>query len=116
MLGNPAQIRREAEKQFPVGVRVAVPPEGFGRQLGVMHAWLDEVCGATGWCSAPAGLLGIVNDAVAFYFEDAALAHAFVNRFCCGYRPVEVNRSVERAFSLRTDAPAPHRGTERPSE
>jgi hypothetical protein len=109
MPGNPAQIRRNAERHFPVRVRIAVPPDGFGRQLGVMHAWLDEVCGATGWASAPAGLVGVVNDAVAFYFEDAALAQAFVNRFCCGYRPVEVNRSVEGAFSLRTEHPAPRR-------
>jgi hypothetical protein len=103
---NPGQIRREAEKRFPVRVRIAVPPEGFGRQLSVMHAWLDEVCGATGWSSAPAGLGGVVNDAVAFYFEDAAFAHAFVNRFCCGYRPVEVGRTGEGAFPLRTGAPA----------
>jgi hypothetical protein len=70
-----------------------------------MHAWLDEVCGGeAGWTSAPAGLAGIVNDAVAFYFDDAALAQAFVNRFCCGYRSVEVNRSVAGAFSLRNEA------------
>ena len=106
---NPGQVRREAEKQFPVRVRIAVPPGGFGRQLAVMHAWLDEVCGAAGWTSAPAGLGGILNDAVAFYFDDAAFAHAFVNRFCCGYRPVEVNRAVEGAFSLRGDEPEPRR-------
>jgi len=109
MPANPGQIRRDAEKQFPVRVRIAVPPDGFGRQLAVMHAWLDEVCGATGWVSAPAGLAGVVNDAVAFYFDDAAFAHAFVNRFCCGYRPVEVDRSVEGAFSLRSEQPMPRR-------
>ena len=58
-----------------------------------MHAWLDETCGADHWTSAPAGLTGVLNDAVAFYFEDAGFAHAFVNRFCCGYRPVEANRT-----------------------
>jgi hypothetical protein len=90
-------------------VRLAVPPGGFGRQLTVRHDWLDELCGPTGWASAPAGLTGVVNDAVASYFEDAAFAHAFVNRFCCGYRPVEVNRSVEGAFALRTELPTPRR-------
>src|SRR5580658_2779120 len=109
MPGNPRKTQREAERQFPVRVRVAVPPGGFGRQLSDMHAWLDQVCGATGWTSAPAGIAGIVNDAVAFYFDDAALARAFVNRFCCGYRSVEVNRTVEGAFSLRTEFPAPRR-------
>jgi hypothetical protein len=109
MPGNPGRIQHEAERRFPVRVRIAVPPEGLGRQLAIMHAWLDETCGAAGWSSAPAGLIGILNDAVAFYFDDAAFAHAFVNRFCCGYRPVEVNRAVEGAFSMRTDTPAPHR-------
>jgi hypothetical protein len=107
MPANPGQIQREAEKQFPVRVRLAVPSGGFGRQLSVMHDWLDAVCGPTSWTSAPAGLVGVVNDAVAFYFDDTALAHAFVNRFCCGYRPVEINRSVEGAFSLRSEMPAP---------
>jgi hypothetical protein len=100
------RIQREAERQFPVRVRIAVPPDGFGRQLEIMHAWLDQVCGPTGWISA---LIGVLNDAVAFYFDDAAFAHAFVDRFCCGYRPVEVNRAVEGAFSLRTEMPAPRR-------
>ena len=65
---------------------IAVPPSGLGAQLGVMRAWLDESCGAAGWASAPAGIGGIVNDAVAFYFADHEAAHAFVGRFCCGYR------------------------------
>ena len=109
MPGNPRKAQRDAERQFPVRVRIAVPQGGFGRQLAVMHAWLDEVCGEAGWTSAPAGLAGVVNDAVAFYFDDTALAQAFVNRFCCGYRPVEVNRTVEGAFSLRSTSPAPRR-------
>jgi hypothetical protein len=71
-----------------------------------MHAWLDDTCGSAGWQTAPAGLAGIVNDAVAFYFADAAFAHAFVNRFCCGFR-VE---AVAGAFALRSDAPPPRRG------
>ncbi|HEY1797224.1 MAG TPA: hypothetical protein VGG57_14025 [Stellaceae bacterium] len=94
-------LQRDTDRAFPVRVRLAVPPDGFGRQLATMHAWLDETCGRDGWASAPAGVAGIVNDAVAFYFEDAAFAHAFVNRFCCGYCLVETDRSVPGAFSLR---------------
>ena len=109
MVASTRQTQRDAERQFPVRVRIAVPQDGFGRQLAVMHAWLDEVCGDAGWTSAPAGLAGIVNDAVAFYFDDAAFAQAFVNRFCWGYRPVEVNRTAEGAFSVRNEAPAPRR-------
>jgi hypothetical protein len=67
-------------------VLLAVPPGGFGGQLAVMHAWLDQHCGRSGWAAAPAGTGGVVNDAVAFYFSDRAAARAFVARFSCGYR------------------------------
>lgn len=97
--------QRQAERRFPVRVRIAVPPEGLGRQLEIMHAWLDETCGADRWTAAPAGLSGIVNDATAFYFDDAAFAHAFVARFCCGYR-IE---TIEGAFAIRNDPPRPSR-------
>ena len=76
----------EVERRYPIGVRIAVPPEGLGRQLEVMHGWLDEICGSEGWAMAPAGFAGVINDAVAVYFEDAAFARAFIARFCCGYR------------------------------
>jgi hypothetical protein len=92
--------QREAERRYPVRVCVAVPPEGLGRQLEIMHAWLDEACGAGGWATAPAGMTGVVNDALALYFEDSALARAFVARFCCGFR-VE---TIAGAFAVRSDA------------
>ncbi len=78
-----------AEPDAPVWrwrVLVAVPPAGFGAQLWIMRAWLDQSCGPAGWGSAPAGSGGVVNDAVAFYFADGAAARAFVERFSCGYR------------------------------
>jgi hypothetical protein len=81
--------RQIAEPDAPVWrwrVLVAVPPAGFGAQLRIMRAWLDQSCGPAGWGSAPAGAGGIVNDAVAFYFADRAAAGAFVDRFSCGYR------------------------------
>ena len=95
--------RHEAERRYPVRVRIAVPPEGLGQQLALMHAWLDDTCGAAGWAAAPAGSVGVVNDAIAFYFADAAFAHAFVARFCCGYR-VE---TIGGAFAVRSDGPPP---------
>jgi len=91
------QARRQAERRFPVRVRIAVPPEGLGHQIEIMHAWLDQTCGADGWAMAPAGFVGIINDAIALYFEDDTFAHAFVARFCCGYR-VE---TVEGAVAIR---------------
>jgi hypothetical protein len=101
------RAQRQAERRFPLRVRIAVPPEGLGGQLGIIHAWLDHTCGAEGWATASAGLAGVVNDAIAFYFADAALADAFVVRFCCGYR-VE---TTEGAFAFRSDAPQPQRDT-----
>ena len=60
----------EAERQFPVRIRVAVPATGLGTRLNDMHAWLDANCGADGWALTPAGMRGVVNDAVAIYFRD----------------------------------------------
>jgi hypothetical protein len=97
------RAQREAARRYPVRVRIAVPPDGLGRQLALMHAWLDDTCGVEGWAMAPAGTVGVVNDAVAFYFADAAFAHAFVARFCCGYR-VE---TIAGAFAVRRDGPPP---------
>ena len=65
---------------------LAVPPGGFGAQLGVMRAWLDANCGAEGWAWAPAGTGGVANDALAFYFIEPQRAEAFIRRFCCAYR------------------------------
>jgi hypothetical protein len=100
------RAQRQAEQRFPVRVRIAVPPGGLGRQLEIMHGWLDDTCGAESWAMAPSGLAGVLNDAIAFYFEDPAFAHAFVARFCCGYR-VE---TVGGAFAIRDEAPASRRG------
>ena len=80
---------RQIDDSAPVWrwrVLVAVPPTGFGAQLGIMRAWLDQSCGPAGWRSAAAGREGVVNDAVAFYFADGAAARAFIDRFSCGYR------------------------------
>ena len=68
-----------------------------------MTAWLDENCGADGWAITPSGTRGVLNDAVSIYFPDAALAGAFVARWCIGYK-VETR---EGAFRVRDDGPAP---------
>jgi len=98
---SPRVLIAEAEREFPVRVRVAVPANGFGEQLETMYAWLDESCGADSWRSAPSGMRGVVNDAVAFYFMDATLAAAFVNRFCCGV----IIETADGAYTVREDAP-----------
>jgi hypothetical protein len=55
----------EAERRFPCRIKLGVPIGGFGERLAEMHAWLDETCGADGWAMTPAGLRGVVSDAVA---------------------------------------------------
>jgi len=78
MPGNPRALITGAERRFPARIRVAVPPEGLGRQHARMTAWLDENCGADGWAMTPSGTRGVLNDAVSIYFPDPALAAAFV--------------------------------------
>jgi hypothetical protein len=92
----------EAERRSPCRIKLGIPPKSFGAQLSQMHAWLDGNCGADEWAMTPAGLRDVVNDAVAIYFRDAALAAAFVSRWCIGSR-VEIN---EGAFQVRRDQPA----------
>jgi hypothetical protein len=52
-----------------------------------MRAWLDDNCGAYGWEITPAGLRGVINDAIAVYFRGAALA----GRLC---------RALARSYSV----------------
>jgi hypothetical protein len=106
MAASAKTIIAEAERRFPARIKLAVPPGGFGQQLDLMQRWLDENAGADGWAMATAGLRGVLNDAVAIYFRDAALAAAFVARWCSGYRA----EAVDGAFRVREDEPAPRVG------
>jgi hypothetical protein len=93
----------EAERRFPVRIRIGVPIEGLGGRLDQMTAWLDGNCSADGWVLAPSGIRGVRNDAMSIYFIDPALASAFVARWCAGYR-VE---AAEGVFKVRDDEPTP---------
>jgi hypothetical protein len=95
----------EAERRFPVRIKLALPSGGFGERLDQMHAWLDENCGADGWAMTPSGLSGVLN-AAAIYFLDATTAAGFVVRWCAATR-IE---TAEGAFRVREDAPAPRVG------
>jgi hypothetical protein len=96
----------EAERRFPLRIRIAVPPEGLGTRLNAIKSWLDDNCGVDGWAITPSGLRGVVNDAVAVYFCDPSLAGAFVARWCRG----TVAETIEGAFQVRQDMPAVRRG------
>jgi hypothetical protein len=96
----------EAERRFPVRIKLALPSRGLGERLDQMHAWLDENCGADGWAMTPSGLRGVLNDAVAIYFLDATTAAGFVARWCLGSKA----ERIEGAFPVREDAPVPRVG------
>jgi hypothetical protein len=107
MPGNPRDMITNAERRYPVRIRVGVPPGGFGQRHSQMTAWLDENCCADGWAMTPSGMCGVLDDAVSIYFTDAMLASAFVARWCAGYR-VETAGGV---FQVRDDEPLPRIGT-----
>ena len=106
MPGNPRELITFAERRFPVRIRIAVPPGGFGQRHYLMSAWLDENCGADGWAMTPSGSRGVLNDAVSIFFLDATVASAFVARWCVGSR-AETSGGV---FQVREDDPAPRVG------
>jgi hypothetical protein len=101
-----SKLMMEAERRFPVRIRIGVPPEGLGSRLDQMRAWLDGNCGADGWALTPSGMRGVLNDALSIYFVDATLASAFVARWSAGYR-VE---AAEGVFRERDDEPTPRIG------
>ena len=105
MAGGSRAMIADAERRFPVRVRVAVPAGGFGQRLDAMYARLDQNCGADGWIITPAGMRGVINDAVAIYFRDAAVAAAFVARWCRQRLP----EIADGAFVVRDDDPVPQR-------
>jgi hypothetical protein len=106
MPGNPREIITTAERQFPIRIRVSVPPTGFGQRYSEITAWLDGNCGPDGWAMTPSGMRGVLNDAVSIYFREATLASAFVARWCAASK-VETEGGV---FRLRDDEPAPRIG------
>ena len=99
----PQQAVREAERRFPVRIKIAVPPEGLGSRIDQIFAWLDGNCGSDGWTSAPSSTRGIVNDTLAIYFADVTLANAFVARWCAAQR-IEI---VDGVYRVRDDEPTP---------
>jgi hypothetical protein len=107
MPGNSRELITMAERRFPVRIRIGEPPSGLGHQHSQMTAWLDENCGADGWVMTPSGMRGVLNDAISIYFLDAALASAFVARWCAGFRP----ETAGGVFQVRDDARAPRAGT-----
>jgi hypothetical protein len=57
----------EAERRFPLRIRIALPLGGFGERLNRMQSWLDQNAEADGWAMTPRGIRGVVNDAIAAF-------------------------------------------------
>jgi hypothetical protein len=83
MVQKSAPQQALAERYFALRVRVAVSPSGFGNQLNLMCAWLDQHAGKGSYFTSAQAGPGR-QDAALFYFVDAEMAAAFVDRFACG--------------------------------
>jgi len=94
MPGNPREMITSAERRFPVRIRIAVPPAGLGQRY------------TDGWAMTPSGTRGVLNDALSIYFGDAALASAFVSRWC---QTAKIE-TVGGVFQVREDDPEPRVG------
>src|SRR5258708_32913890 len=95
----------EAERRFPVRIRIGFPSDGLGSRLDRIKSWLDENCGASGWAMTPSGTRGVLNDALSIYFGDALrvpLSPVGV--------PVPRSRPLVECFGCGRDEPMPRVG------
>jgi hypothetical protein len=83
MVQKTAPQQALAERYFPLRVRVAVPPSGFGNQPNLMCAWLDQHAGTGSYFTSAQAGPGRQGTAL-FYFVDAEMAAPFLDRFACG--------------------------------
>jgi hypothetical protein len=47
------QATLDAERWFPVRIRIAVPDQGLGDRLNQVQEWLHQNVGADGWVMTP---------------------------------------------------------------
>jgi hypothetical protein len=74
---------RDAERYFPVRIRVARDRLGRDRQYEEMCRWLDEQIGPARWFHVEERL-PTLPDTLLFYFVAVADAQAFIDRLTCG--------------------------------
>jgi hypothetical protein len=104
-------MNTEAERRFPVRIRIGLPPSGLGQRFTEMRAWLDENFGAGAWAITPAGTRDVLNDALSICVADAALVSAFVARWCVESRVgvVQVREAIRLVQLRRPRASCPTR-------
>jgi CspA family cold shock protein len=107
MAASSELMSAKAGRGFPVRIRIGVPPDKLATLLGRIKEWLDENRGASRWAIMPSGTRGVVNDAISIYFGEAALANAFLARWCVG-RKVE---TVGGVFQVPEDEVEPVEAT-----
>ena len=69
------------ERRYPVRIRIAAPPGGFGPRHADMIRYLDQNCGRDGWAEHPAYRTAFPINAVFIYFSDAAGVAPFLDAF-----------------------------------
>lgn len=67
------------EYSFPIRVKVAVPRNGFGKQIEEIASWLKREIGEGRYGQAPAPMLG--GSAAGFYFLNIEDATQFLAAF-----------------------------------
>jgi hypothetical protein len=97
---NAKQIKNDAERSYPVRIRLSAD-HGFGNDLSKIYNWLDDNCGADSWTHASDDERGVGNEATSFYFRNATIAAGFVARWCA----VAEAPLGESRFKLRLNAP-----------
>src|SRR5438132_1337427 len=55
MAANSSFMIADAERHFPVRIRIGVPQDGLGSRLDQIKAWLGHNCGTNGWAITPLG-------------------------------------------------------------
>src|ERR1700732_1400377 len=77
-MGRPSVLFPQIRAPVSGRIRIGIPAGGLGQRLDLMNPWWTITAGAMGWAMAPARAALPVNDVLAIYFLDPALASAFV--------------------------------------
>ena len=72
-------LQRNAERKFPIRIRVKAPECGYGPKLDAMHLWLRQELGQG--CYAWTGDAQPGQDASAIYLPDIETARRLVAKF-----------------------------------
>jgi hypothetical protein len=77
-------MARDAERYFPVRIRVDRDQLGREQQYDTMTRWLDHQIGPGRYWFVGAMANGAMPHCLLFYFVAVADAQAFIDRFSCG--------------------------------